>query len=79
MGPPGPGSSPSMPRRNPNGSMDRRRFTLEAQGEGTIRRLTGELVVAVPLIRTRAERSIVNGLRRRLDIEAEQLERRLRG
>ncbi len=55
------------------------RFTLEAQGEGTIRRLTGELVVAVPLIRARAERSIVNGLRRRLDIEAEQLERRLRG
>jgi hypothetical protein len=55
------------------------RFTLEAQGEGTIRRLTGELVVAVPIVGARAERSIVNGLRRRLDIEADQLERRLRG
>jgi Protein of unknown function (DUF2505) len=55
------------------------RFTLEAQGDGTIRRLAGELVVAVPIVGARAERSIVNGLRRRLDIEADQLERRLRG
>jgi hypothetical protein len=53
-------------------------FVLAAEGEDTIRRLTGELTVAVPVIRSRAERVIVNGLRRRLDIEAAQLDERLR-
>ena len=49
---------------------------MQAEGEGIIRRLSGEVVVAVPLIRARAERSIVAGLLRRLDIEADTLDRR---
>ena len=46
---------------------------------GTVRRLDGDLVVAVPLIGTTAERRIVPGLLRRLDIEAAALDERLRG
>jgi hypothetical protein len=49
-------------------------FTLQPDGTGSIRRLTGELVVAVPIVRGRAERQIVVGLQRRLDIEAERLD-----
>lgn len=47
------------------------RFTLEPQDGGCVRRLTGDLVVAVPLIGSRAEGRIVPGILRRLDIEAE--------
>jgi hypothetical protein len=50
---------------------------LDAGGEGCIRRLRGELVVSVPVIRARAERQIVAGLLRRLDIEAEALDQAL--
>jgi hypothetical protein len=46
---------------------------MEAEGKDTVRRLTGEVVVAVPIIRARAERQIVSGLLRRLDIEAEHV------
>jgi hypothetical protein len=45
-------------------------FVLEPDGEGTVRRLEGELVVAVTGISTMAEHRIVPGLLRRLDVEA---------
>ncbi len=59
-----------------HGSAD---FVLSSEGEGSCRRLTGELVVAVPVIGPRAERQIVPGLLRRLDIEATTLDERLQG
>jgi hypothetical protein len=59
-----------------HGSAD---FALAAEGEETIRRLTGELIVAVPIIGSRAERRIVPGLLRRLDIEAEGVNKALAG
>jgi hypothetical protein len=46
-------------------------FTLTADGEETVRRLDGELVVAVPAIGRMAERRIVPGLLHRMDIEAQ--------
>lgn len=46
-------------------------FTLDAQAEHCIRHLAGELVVAVPVIGPRAEKKIVPGVLRRLDIEAQ--------
>jgi Protein of unknown function (DUF2505) len=46
-------------------------FDLQADDDGCVRRLAGELVVAVPLIGSRAERKIVPGVLRRLDIEAQ--------
>ncbi len=52
-------------------------FVLTAAGDGTIRRLDGELVVAVPGIGRMAERRIVPGLLRRLDIEAQALDDQL--
>jgi hypothetical protein len=52
--------------------------TLEpVEGGGTVRRLDGELVVAVPLIGRRAEGRILPGVLRRLDIEAGALAERL--
>jgi hypothetical protein len=45
-------------------------FTLEPDGTESVRHLQGELVVAVPGIGGMAERRIVPGLLRRLDIEA---------
>ena len=45
---------------------------------GTRRTMDGKLVVAVPVVGSRAERSIVPGLLRRLDIEADALDQRLR-
>lgn len=53
-------------------------FSLAAEGEGSVRRLSGELVVAVPAVGQWAERRIVPGLLRRLDIESEAIEGRLR-
>lgn len=52
-------------------------FGLVAESAGTVRRMNGELVVAAPLIGASAERQIVPGLLRRLDIEAQALEERL--
>jgi hypothetical protein len=46
-------------------------FDLQAEDGGCVRRLAGELVVAVPLIGSRAERKIIPGVLRRLDIEAQ--------
>jgi hypothetical protein len=46
-------------------------FELQSADGGCVRRLSGELVVAVPLIGSRAERKIVPGVVRRLDIEAQ--------
>lgn len=52
-------------------------FTIEADGDGAVRRLQGELTVAVFGVGGMAEKRIVPGLRRRLDIEAAELDRQL--
>jgi hypothetical protein len=57
-----------------HGSSD---FVLTAAGAGTVRRMDGELIVAVPGIGRMAERRIVPGVLRRLDIEAQAIEDRL--
>lgn len=61
------------PRRL-HGSAD---VALVPDGGGTRRTVDGELVVAVPVVGGSAERRIVPGLRRRLDIEADALNQRL--
>jgi Protein of unknown function (DUF2505) len=61
--------------RQLHGSAD---FALNPEGTGTVRTIDGELVVAVPGIGRMAERRIVPGLVRRLDIEAEALDDQLR-
>ncbi len=61
------------PRRL-NGSAD---IAFTAREDGTVRRITGELVVAVPAVGRMAERRIVPGLVRRMDIEAEAVAARL--
>jgi hypothetical protein len=53
-------------------------FVLTSTGGGTVRRLDGELVVAVPGIGRMAERRIMPGFLRRLDIEAQALDEQLR-
>jgi len=52
-------------------------FTLRPDGDGTVRHLDGELVVALGVIGGMAEHRIVPGLLRRLDIEAEAVDARL--
>jgi hypothetical protein len=52
-------------------------FVLTPDGAGSVRTIDGELVVAVPGIGGMAERRIVPGLVRRLDIEAQALNDRL--
>jgi Protein of unknown function (DUF2505) len=52
-------------------------FTLQKLDGRCVRRLSGELVVAVPVIGARAERRIVPGVLRRLDIEAEAVNKAL--
>lgn len=54
-------------------------FVLTSDQQWVTRRLSGQLVVAVPLIGAAAERKIVPGLLRRLDIEAEAVRQQLRG
>jgi len=51
---------------------------LAADGDGCVRRLDGELVVRVAVIGKTAERRIVPGFVRRLDVEAEAVADRLR-
>lgn len=63
--------------RDPRRLHGRAEFRLEPAPEGSVRRLEGELRVAVPVIGGMAERRIVPGLLGRLDLEAEALERRL--
>lgn len=53
-------------------------FTLEADGTGTVRRLEGELVIAVPVLGGVAERRIVPGVVHRLDVEALAVSDRLK-
>ncbi len=57
-----------------HGSAD---FVLTSVGGGAVRRFEGELIVAVPGIGRMAERRIVPGLLRRLDVEAQALENQL--
>ncbi|HEX3840788.1 MAG TPA: DUF2505 family protein [Acidimicrobiales bacterium] len=52
-------------------------FVLTEDGGSTLRRIDGELVVAVPGIGRMAERRIVPGLLRRMDIEAQALDEEL--
>jgi Protein of unknown function (DUF2505) len=60
-----------------HGSAD---FELLPDDEGgAVRTLDGELVVKVPLVGSMAERRIVPGLLRRLDVEAEALDDQLGG
>jgi hypothetical protein len=58
-----------------HGSAD---FDLTEDGDGTLRRIDGKLVVAVPGIGRMAERRIVPGLLRRMDIEAQAIDDELR-
>lgn len=51
---------------------------LKPDDGGTRRTMDGNLVVAVPVVGSSAERRIVPGLLRRLDIEADALDRRIR-
>jgi Protein of unknown function (DUF2505) len=53
-------------------------FAITTSDHGCVRRLDGELIVAVPGVGRMAERRIVPGLLRRLDIEAEAVNKRLR-
>jgi hypothetical protein len=52
-------------------------FVLTEAGGSTLRRIDGELVVGVPGIGRMAERRIVPGLLRRMDIEAHAMNDRL--
>ena len=52
-------------------------FTVARDSAGTVRQLQGELVVAVPGVGRMAERRIVPGLLRRLDLEAEAVEQQI--
>jgi hypothetical protein len=54
-------------------------ITFASDQAGTTRRIDGVLVVAVPIIGAMAERSILDGLIRRLDIEAEAIRSHLIG
>jgi hypothetical protein len=53
-------------------------FVLVPTESGTVRRLDGDLTVAVPGIGRMAERRIVPGLLQRLDIEARAIDDQLR-
>ncbi len=52
-------------------------FVLAAVEDATVRRLDGELVVAVPAIGRMAERRIVPGILQRLDVEARAIDDQL--
>lgn len=54
-------------------------FVVVAEGAGAVRRIDGELVVAVPGVGRLAERRIVPGILRRLDIEAQAVDDRIGG
>jgi hypothetical protein len=64
---------------DPNRLHGRADVTLRAlDGDGSVRRIDGQLKVAVPVVGGTAERRIIEGLKRRLDVEAEALDERLR-
>jgi hypothetical protein len=50
-------------------------FVLRDEGTGCLRTLDGDLRIRVPLIGSRAERSLAPGIMRRLDLEAAALDR----
>jgi hypothetical protein len=52
-------------------------MTFDDTDNGSVRHVAGELVVDAPLVGNMAERRILPGLLRRLDIEAHALEERL--
>ena len=54
-------------------------FALRDDGTGCRRTLDGDLRIRVPIIGSRAERSLAPGILRRLDLEAEALDRFLAG
>ncbi len=58
---------------DPNRMYGSATITLEATANGAHRDIDGELIVKVPLVGRTAERKIVPGLVRRLDIEAAAL------
>jgi hypothetical protein len=49
-------------------------FSLLAEGDGCVRTLDGDLRIKVPIIGSRAERSLAPGILRRIDVEAEALD-----
>lgn len=63
--------------KDPNRLHGSAAFTLVQKDSRTVRRIEGELVVAVPGIGHMAERRIVPGILRRMDIEAQAVEERL--
>jgi hypothetical protein len=48
-------------------------YQLRPDGDGSVRLVTGDLKVRVPLLAGRAERAIASGLIERLDVEADSL------
>jgi hypothetical protein len=54
-------------------------LSLTKDGPETVRALTGEFVVKIPLVGGRAEKAILPGLVRRLDIDAEAITAKLAG
>jgi len=53
------------------------RARADLGGRATVRRLDGELTVAIPVVGRMAERRIVSGVLRRLDVEADTVRQRL--
>jgi hypothetical protein len=62
---------------DPNRMHGSARITLTGDGNRTHRHMDGELIVRVPLIGGTAEKRIVPGLVRRLDVEAAALTKKL--
>ena len=54
-------------------------FTLHAEQDETVWELRGEVRVGIPLVGGSAERRILAGVLRRLDIQAQQMTNQLRG
>ena len=54
-------------------------LSFEALGNATVRRLDGEVIVGIPLVGGAAERRVIDGLLRRLEIESDAIARHLDG
>ena len=52
---------------------------FETLEDATVRRLDGEVIVGIPLVGGAAERRVIDGLLRRLEIESDAIARRLTG
>jgi len=77
IAPDGSGTLTLLAEKNPGVLHSEAAFTLEAEPDGTRRRLSGDLTVGIPIIGGMAERRIVPGVIARLDIEAAAINRRL--